>query len=231
MADYDSSLPIRSEADPDERVQVKNVDFNNPDQGQEIDANGNAAVKTDGVYDGSNNVDPSSTALIAHVASATPGVDTQTQRVTATSGEDNAVAIDVALRDSSGAKISTANPLPVYVSANNPGTAVVDFSQGSEVATDASVTHTYTVPAGSTLRLTRVFGSASGKMRFEVKAGDLGSTNTLFVDFNSTSKPGVEFTIDAEALSLTEGQVVEIVKLNRDKAAQDLYSTIVGELV
>ena len=38
MADYDSSLPIRSEADPDERVQVKNVDFNNPDQGQEIDA-------------------------------------------------------------------------------------------------------------------------------------------------------------------------------------------------
>lgn len=45
MADYDSSLPVRTEADVDERLQSKIVDYTNPAQGMEVDADNDAHVK------------------------------------------------------------------------------------------------------------------------------------------------------------------------------------------
>lgn len=45
MADYNSSLPVRSEADIDERLQSKIVDFTDPTKGMEVDADNDAHVK------------------------------------------------------------------------------------------------------------------------------------------------------------------------------------------
>jgi len=45
MADADTSMPIKTESDVDEKVQVKMVDYTTPSQGQEIDTDGDAHVK------------------------------------------------------------------------------------------------------------------------------------------------------------------------------------------
>lgn len=45
MADQNTSLPVRSEADIDERLQSKIVDFTTPTQGMEVDADNDAHVK------------------------------------------------------------------------------------------------------------------------------------------------------------------------------------------
>ena len=45
MSDYNSSLPVRSEADVDERLQSKIVDFTNPAQGAEVDADSRLHTK------------------------------------------------------------------------------------------------------------------------------------------------------------------------------------------
>lgn len=106
MADFDSSLPIRSEADVDERVQTKIVDSANPDTQQTtVDTSGNLFTKVhgddpgsvnrtlrmseqghisiDGVYDVTNNTDPSNVGIVGHTRAATPGDAGQAQRLTA----------------------------------------------------------------------------------------------------------------------------------------------------
>ena len=96
MADYNSGLPIRSEADgADERVQVKVVDSTNPDtQQMTVDTDGNLHAEAhgndpsgvdrvlrtseeghanvSGLYDVAQNTDPANIGLIAHSRSATP---------------------------------------------------------------------------------------------------------------------------------------------------------------
>lgn len=45
MSDIDSSLPIKTESDVDEKVQSKIVDFTTPTQGMEVDTDNDAHVK------------------------------------------------------------------------------------------------------------------------------------------------------------------------------------------
>jgi len=45
MADIDSSMPVKTEVDADERLQSKIVDFTTPSQGMEVDVDGDAHVK------------------------------------------------------------------------------------------------------------------------------------------------------------------------------------------
>jgi hypothetical protein len=45
MADIDSSLPVKTESDVDERLQSKIVDYTTPSQGMEVDSDGDAHVK------------------------------------------------------------------------------------------------------------------------------------------------------------------------------------------
>src|SRR5690606_13158800 len=105
-ADYNSGLPIRSEADgADDRVQTKIVDAQNPDtQQMKVDTDGNAhaemhgndpagidrvqrlselgAVTPDGLYDASDNTKPGNIGLIANTRDVTPSDSTQTERLT-----------------------------------------------------------------------------------------------------------------------------------------------------
>ena len=131
MADYNSSLPVRSEVDVDERVQIKIVDYTTPTQGTVVDTDGNVHVemhghKPDGTtdvvlrlselgdpnpqgdYDVTNNSKPGSVGFVAHDRGATINETSQNKRVTAVAGESDSVCVDVALHDFDGNKFDAA---------------------------------------------------------------------------------------------------------------------------
>jgi hypothetical protein len=135
----------------------------------------------------------------------------------------------VSIQDSSGAAISTSNPLPVSFATSTTGD-IADYNTAAAVAAAATSNHTYTVTAGKTLQLTQIEASASGKAKIEVQVETGVSTNTYttkFVQFNSTATPNMTIQI-SKAIAVAAGVRVRIIRTNKDNQAQDLYSTIVG---
>ena len=250
MSDYNSGLPIRTEADgADERVHVKIVDGTTPSQRAIVDTDGNVhteihgndpggtdrvvrtselgALTPDGVYDASNNTKPGNAGLIAAQRAATPGDSDQIQRVTAITASD-VHALDVALHDAAGLAFSASNPLPV-ASVDSIGTPINDYATSAAVAAAASVNHDYTVSAAVTLYADEIVAAGSGKIKLEVKletAAASGTFVTKFVLFNSTAEPNI--ILPLKGLQQVTGAKVRLTITNRDLQAQDIYSTIVG---
>ena len=162
MSDYNSGLPIRSEADgADERVQVKIVDSSNPDtQQMTVDTDGNAHAEAhgndpagvdrvlrtseqghanvSGLYDVSNNTDPANIGVIAHSRSASPDDTQQTERITSIENSaGDTRALDIALHDESGEAYSFSNPLPVFQT-ESEGDEIEDYQTSSSIAKDAT---------------------------------------------------------------------------------------------
>jgi hypothetical protein len=257
VADYLSSLPIRSEADgADERVQVKIVDATNPDTQQAVvdtDSNvkvavygddptaadvalrvselGHAAV--DGIYDGTNNTDPSHVGLVAHVRDATPGDTQQTERLTSIEDSGGTVrALDVSLHDELGEAYSAVNPLPVVVSAFE-GVEVHDFDQAVAVVKDATSNHDYSIASGDVFTLHKLHAAASGKMKIEVQLGDGAAVevfSTVAVSFNSTANPecSIQFVPPVALTGTVDTTTLRVIRTNLDNQAQDLYTTLMG---
>lgn len=253
MADQATSLPVRSEADgTDERLQSKLVDATNPDTQQlEINTDSQALVEVhgdnpaggdetlrlselgapngDGDYDATNNTKPASSGVVGHDRGASIDETSQNQRVTAVAGDNDKVAMDVAIQDSSGNDITESNPLFVSFS-ENPGAEIVNYDTAAAVAKDASDNHDYTVSGGTTLLVDELWASASGKMKIEVQletAAASGVFNTIFVGFNSTSNPNIRIPGE-KIVKQVAGAIVRIIRTNLDNQAQDLYSTVVG---
>jgi len=255
MADQNTSLPVRTEADGlDERLHVKIVDGTTPAQRATVDTDGNVHVEShgndptgtdrvvrtselgatavDGIYSVTNNTDPSNIGLIAANRAASPADADQIQRLTAKTGTvDTTVhALDVSLHDENGNAFSATNPIAVTVVNSEGGISVNDYATSTAVAVGASVNHDYTVTALMTLSLTQIEASASGKMKVEIKIETgvaTGSFTTKWVQFNSTSTPNTSLHID-DTISVAAGVRVRIVLTNKDNQAQDLYSTISG---
>ena len=251
MADYNSGLPIRTEADgADERVHVKIVDGTTPAQRATVDTDGNVhiemhgndpagtdrvvrtseigALTPDGVYDVSNNTKPGNSGLIASTRNATPSDTTQTQRITSVTNSTKRL-LDVSMHDEDGAAYSTSNPLPV-TSVDSEGDEINDHKAAAAIAKDATDDHDYTVTALKTLKLTQVECSGSGKIKVEIKVESgvgTGTFLTKFVQFNSTSNPNTKLTL-REAITVAAGVKVRVAITNRDNQSQDLYSTISG---
>jgi len=253
MADFNSSLPVRSEADgTDARVQVKIVDGVTPstiatvdsDKNVHIEAHGNApagtdevlrlselgAVTPDGLYDATNNTKPGNLGLITSTRVASPGDTTQTQRLTSITDTGGTVrALDISLHDQLGNAYTETNPLFV-TSAPNPGTEINDYNTAAAVAAAGTSNHDYTVTAGKTLSLSQVWYSASGKMKAEVQIETgvaTGIFNTKFVGFNSTAEPSNAIPIK-ENILVAAGVRVRVIRTNKDNQAEDLYTTISG---
>lgn len=254
MADYDSQLPVRSEADgADERVLIKIQDGDNPGGANETmtvsekkahirkfakDSDGNDVEEllsqeghslTNGDYDAATNKRPSSNGLIASDRSAAPDETTMNQRPTAVAGNDDKVAMDVAISDSSGNRIDEDNPLAVY-QAENPGAEIEDFDEAVDIASDATSNHDYTVSASVEFRHLNVEASASGKAKFELQIEDgagAGTFTTSGVKFNSTANPNVEFKLK-KPKAVDTGVIIRLIKTNLDNQPQSIYSTING---
>jgi hypothetical protein len=247
MADYDSGLPIRTEADgTDERVHVKIVDGTNPSVNQTtVDSDKNLHVELhgddegavdrvvalsekgnialDGVEDGTTNTNPSSSALIAHDRNGASTDRThQDKRVTAVIGEDNTISLDIALHDENGQNYDADNPLPVTLE-ESEGDEICDYQTSSSVAKNSAATHDYTVTATKTLIGDSCWISGSGKFKVEVTVDGA----TKFVGFNSTANPNVEIDFK-KRVKVVAGDVVSIIITNRDNQPQDLYSTLLG---
>jgi len=255
MADYNSGLPVRSEADgTDERVQVKVVDAQNPDtQQMEVDTDGNAhaemhgndpagvdrviktsedgSVDIDGVYDGTSNTEPANIGLVTQERNAAASDTRQTEQLTGKRGtvDTTVVALDVSLHDEDGNAYSDTNPLPVSLE-ESEGDEVCEYNTSVDVAKDASTNHDYTVTAAKTLVGEQIWATASGKMKVEVRtetAAASGTFDTKFVAFNSTANPNVEIPLK-KILKQVAGAIVRITLTNLDNQPQDLYSTLTG---
>ncbi len=257
MADYDSGLPVRSEADgTDERVLSKIQDGADPggvdkttevsekllhtrshgvDPGgtkRQLKLSEEGKANTDGDYDAATNTEPSSTGMIAHDRTAAPDETHQNKRITAVAGADDTVCLDVAIRDESGQSYSDTNPLPVSIS-ENEGAEVHDFALASAIIKDDSANHDYSVASGVTVLLYGYRASGSGKMKAELQIGD-GAVSEVFatkdVTFNSTANPNIDGTLFRVPIKVTgtaNSTTIRLVKTNRDNQAQDLYSTFI----
>lgn len=251
MADYNSGLPIRTEADgADERVHVKVVDGTTPSQRMTVDTDGNAhveihgndpaavdqvirtselgAITPDGVYDVANNTVPGNVGVIASSRNASPSDTTQTQRVTAVTNS-TVRALDVSLHDDTGAPFTALNPL--YV--NNVGVVgspINDYATSASVAAGATVTHDYTVTLLKVLSLDQIECSASGKLKVVVAIETgiaTGVFTTKWVQFNSTATPNTSLNL-RELITIAAGVRVRVSLTNKDNQGQDVYSTISG---
>lgn len=257
MADYNSGLPVRTEADgTDERLHVKIVDGTTPSQRAIVDTDGNVhievhgndpagtdrvlrlselgALTPDGVYDVANNTKPGNLGLIASTRNAAPSDTTQTQRVTAVTGTSpNTVrALDISLHDEDGNPYTAANPLPVTVS-ESEGVEINDYNTAAAVAAAATSNHDYTVTALKTLTFTQFSAAASGKCKIVVSVETAVASGTFtpkWVMFNSTANPNMQMTI-REPMTVAAGVRVRIARTNLDNQPQDLYSTISGHEV
>lgn len=249
MSDYPSSLPVRTEADADERLQSKIVDYTSPANGLTVDSDGNAhtevhgnraddaadvalllsetgRVNPDGVYEADDNSKPAHVGMIGHTRSATPSDSDQVKRVTAVSN-DTVHALDVAIHDASGAPFSASNPFPVQPLPLS-GVRVHDY-KGGEIVKDATDNHDITV-ATSALNVYKILFAASGRGRYVVQVDPDGVTGfaTVAVGYTSTSKQIDEIDFNGVPLQIAVGGIIRVARTNQDKSAMDMHSTIVG---
>lgn len=254
MSDYNSGLPVRTEADgTDERLHAKIVDGVTPSQRMTVDTDLNAhvemhgndpasvdrvvrlseigALTPDGLYDVANNTKPGNLGMIASSRNVAPGDTTQTQRLTAKTGtvDTDVRALDVSLHDEDGNKFSASNPLPV-TSVDSEGTEVNDYNTVAAVAANATSNHDYTVTALKTLKLSQIWAAASGKLKIEVQVETgvaTGVFTTRFVGFNSTANTNIRIPVN-ENIAVAAGVRVRVIRTNKDNQPQDVYSTISG---
>lgn len=248
MADYNSGLPVRTEADgTDERLHAKIVDGTTPSQRMIVDTDGNAhaemhgndptatdrvvrtselgALTPDGVYHATNNTKPGNSGLIASTRDAAPSDTTQTQRITSVTSS-TVRALDVSMRDGIGNAFSATNPLHVTIT-DVAGNEINDYNTAT-VAAGATNNHDYT--AAATFKLSQIWAAASGKMKIIVSVETGVATGVFtprFVGFNSTANPNIEIPIH-EFITVLTGVRVRVARTNLDNQSQDLYSTISG---
>jgi len=145
----------------------------------------------------------------------------------ATGAQTLRVAANLAV---AGANVSATNPVPVSFSSAPLGTPVNNYNTVASVASNASSNHIYTITTGKTFQGKKIWASASGLMKIEVRVSPDGSTySTLWVGFNSTANPNI--TIDMDEMVFLEsgtGSTIEVIRTNLDKQSQDVYSTISG---
>ncbi len=160
--------------------------------------------------------DSSGRLLVGSIASALPA------------GTNNIGKVSV--QDSTGAAITTLNPLPVSISASAPGSEIHDYLVSAAVAAAASANHDYTVTAAKTFKGEKFWASASGKIKMEVQISANGTVFTSkWVGFNSTSTPNISIDLGNFAVSDSGvGSKVRLIITNLDKQAMDVYSTISG---
>ena len=146
----------------------------------------------------------------------------------ATGAQTLRVAANLAV---AGADVTIANPVPVFISQDNPGIEINDYNSAVAVAAGATSNHDYTVSATKTLLLTQITAAASGKMKIEVQIETGAATGVFtskFVQFNSTAEPNIGISLRAP-ITVATGVRVRIIRTNTDLLAQNLYSTISGQ--
>lgn len=139
-----------------------------------------------------------------------------------------AVSVTAVPVSKDGSANSEANPIWVQpVSGGVSGTEVHDYKTATPGA-DASDNHDYTV-TGTTFLLKSVIFAGSGGVKAEIQTGPVASLATVAVGFIAR-QGGVEqldFNPPVE-VPVTSTGTVRVIVTNRQGAAMDVYSTIIG---
>jgi len=215
MADYDSSLPVRTEADGD--VVSKLVGLTTANVAEVNTANEQLVHDTDAL------------------------AELQTIVTAVTTGPINVAATNLDIRDlthvSDSVKIGDGTD---FLEVNGDGSINVNVVSAALSATEKHIYNTvvagipntpndvatYTVTAAKTFILKQWMAAGSGKFKASL------SVNAVIVDtqFNSTATPNVERTI-ASPIEVPAGQIIKVIVTNKDMANQDLYAFINGNEV
>jgi hypothetical protein len=198
MADYNSSLPVRTETDGDV---VQKIIGNAGVNTAEVNADEELLVHDEKAKDA---VDAVATALAdgTQVTKVTDGTD---ELAINADGSINVVFQEGLAGDEVHVFDTTVAGVP-----NTPAT-VVD----------------YTVTTGKTLQLKSVHASSSGKAKVEVLTGTPSSEVLQAVSFISTASGQVQIMFP-QPIEVDAGDKVLVVITNYDKANADLYAFVNG---
>lgn len=254
MADYDSSLPVRTENDGD----IKNVivDPTTTSQQLGVDANGRLGAViygNNGTSDIVLPIDPTSGAVQVDIVDATGiTVDVDIDQVldgdavgatkgTIAAGTDGSNYQFLSTTTAGELKVDLAvqSLTAVAVSADGNANTSVNPIFVSDVGASGDAVHEYDTSASIAKDATHT-GSytvsvgktlslqqirASGSGKIKVEV----QVNSVTVDvgFNSTANPDVVIDFPT-AILVPAGQDVDVIVTNRDGLAQDLYTSING---
>jgi hypothetical protein len=125
--------------------------------------------------------------------------------------------------------INTDGSINVNVTPGPVTGEVHDYDTASAIAADATSNHDYTV-ANTTFLLTSVIVSGSGNVKFEVQTGPVAGLSTVAVGFLTGRQGDTKqvFFDPAVEVPVTSTGTVRVIRTNRQGAATDLYSTIIG---
>lgn len=210
MADYDSSLPIRTNTDGD--VVSKICDGSTTTQYWAIDANGIGQVN---LNDGTNSLVIGSNGEVTAIV--TDG--TNTIAIDATGN------LSTKITDGTDSlEINGDGSINVNVVNSVSGGEVHDYGTTSGTAPNTPTTvTTYTVTALKTLRIMSFQAAASGAFKAELKVNAV----VVATAFGSTAGGSVEITFP-QPIEAAAGIVVLVEMTNRDKQNMDLYAFING---
>lgn len=138
----------------------------------------------------------------------------------------NANALPISKDNNANAEL---NPIFVHnVDTVISGEEIHDYDTASAVASDATDNHEYTVVG--TFLLKSVIISGSGNIKAEIQTGPTASVATVAVVFlNGRQGDTQQVNFDpAVEVPVTGTGIVRIIRTNRQGAATDLYSTIIG---
>jgi hypothetical protein len=120
---------------------------------------------------------------------------------------------------------------PIYVAVTGAGvstTEVQDYDTATPGA-DSTSNHDYTV-TGSTFLLRSVIFSASGGLKVEIQGGPLASLVTYAVGFIARQGGTEQVTFEPPIeVPVTSTGTVRVIRTNRQGAAMDVYTTIIGD--
>ena len=231
MADYNSSLPVRTQNNGDLKINV--ADGTTESQLMSVDASGRLTVKLD---DGSGNIITSQingTQRALDVGIDVAGVQVDPRQIRTLTTTDS-ISIGSALPAGTnligGANVyynstavTTTNPLPVSISDQTAGTPIQNYQTAVNLAAGSTVTLTYTVASGHTFTLQQMIASGTGKIRADFQI----SGSTVNTQFGTASNPNVPFVLQTAPTIAAAGTVGAIIK-NEDLSPFDVFLTIEG---
>lgn len=220
MADYDSSLPIRTEVNTSTSdVQFSIADGTVNTQLWNIDASGIGQVN---LNDGTNALAIDSNGGITTVV--TDGTDTI---AIDTSGNLSTIITD----GTDTVEVNTDGSINVNVVESSAGDQKHLYNTAVGVApATPTVVVTTAVTALKTFLLKAVGVASSGKAKFELKAGTPSSETVRAVLFLNTAAGFGEFTFPSP-IEIAAGDNILVSGTNTDKGNQDLYAWINGSEV
>jgi len=215
MADYDSSLPVRTENDGDVVGKLAGLTTANI---AEVNAANEQLVKDADAL--AKLTDIETTINMSRSVTATD-LDIRDLDYT----QDN-VEIKDAAGDALGINADGSINVNIVASAVSATEQHINGTTVAGVPNTPNDVATHTVTAAKTFILRQWAASGSGKFKAQL------SVNAVIMDtqFNSTAQPNVERTFGSP-IEVAAGQIIKVIVTNKDQANQDLYAFFCGNEV